>query len=450
LLGEIALVAIFILAAKIYLSGLGFKIVFRGGWIAAYFIVACVWNLLFLMAFWVLPIGVIAPMVLVATIALCFFMTAHENKWFIFIAGFSLYIMLLLAQVIVKMLLTALNLSPFESSFSAALFSVLVGVVLLLTVSLISKVISVRIEHTLMLVGARQTVPALIAVAANGAISIFIFTLVQNNKIDFAIGTLLIIAILITAVAISIVYFISLSRWAKTEQESTIYRQQARFYDTYLQEKEASYLHGKTLEHDQKQHLIYLLNALEEEKVKEGISYLQHMLKDVSVDKVIRSNNLVVDALLNYTSEQMRKSQIELVASIEVPARVSIADVDFCIVLGNLLTNAIEATQQVEDTQRVIDLTIRYKAGNNLYIRVENPYENALKTKGVGRLASTKESDQERGFGIYSARQVAERYDGALHIKTHEGKFVVEALLYGGSDTNSNGEVASTEAAVMK
>ena len=403
----------------------------RWGWLATYFVIVCIWNVLFLQLFWDLPIVAVAPLVLVTTIVLCFSMVASGNKWLTLVAGFFLYIVLILAQVIVVMLLAILSLDPYSNALFSIVYSVSVSITLVLLVSLIAKIVSTKKEYALTLARAKQTIPALVAIVANGVISIYIFTLVQREQIDFVTGTLLIALILIAAVAASIIYFIMLSKWIRIEQESTTYRQQVRFYDAYLQEKEANYLYEKTLKHDQKQHLIYLLNALEEEKAQEGISYLQRMLEDISAGEIIKSNNLVVDALLNYTNEQMRRNQIELVASVEVPQYVSIADVDFCIVLGNLLTNAIEATQQVKDARRVISLTIRYKAGNNLYIRVENPYENILEPKGIGRFASTKKSDQERGFGIYSAQQAIERYNGALHIETGEGKFVAEALLYG-------------------
>jgi sensor histidine kinase regulating citrate/malate metabolism len=112
---------------------------------------------------------------------------------------------------------------------------------------------------------------------------------------------------------------------------------------------------------------------------------------------------------------------------------------DICSLFGNILDNAIEATQQVEEKEkRLITLSVRSR---NQFIIVE--CENCSDSENVrfktnrkrsifrnNNLPKTTKKDAvKHGFGLKSIAQVAEKYGGAMNCSYEDGWFKVKVLL---------------------
>lgn len=97
---------------------------------------------------------------------------------------------------------------------------------------------------------------------------------------------------------------------------------------------------------------------------------------------------------------------------------------EMCILLGNLLDNAIEATKGLSHEKREITLSIR-KTYEMLLICVRNPYEGGCRKIGEHYL-STKSNAQEHGIGLESCRQLIQNYRGHFNISDKENIFQVD------------------------
>jgi signal transduction histidine kinase len=232
--------------------------------------------------------------------------------------------------------------------------------------------------------------------------------------------------------AILVLGYSSLSGYAEARQQNQTYQQQLLFYSSYLRSREADFLSGEILRHDQEQHFVYLLSALEEGRYKEGISYLKTILSTSINAGQFPSGNFAIDSLLNYKEPQFKDAQIELKSNFCVPEYLEINDVNLCVVLGNLLDNALEATKSLSSDKRWIELSVRYvPEGGNLCIIIRNPYQGSLKTGGLGGFRSTKSVLRRRGLGLYSVRQALKKYDGILQTKLENDSFTAIVLMYG-------------------
>ena len=58
-------------------------------------------------------------------------------------------------------------------------------------------------------------------------------------------------------------------------------------------------------------------------------------------------------------------------ADARIPVKLSISDLDLCVILGNLFDNAIEASVKLPESQRLIRLYMDMK-GSQLYISFTN------------------------------------------------------------------------------
>ena len=100
---------------------------------------------------------------------------------------------------------------------------------------------------------------------------------------------------------------------------------------------------------------------------------------------------------------------------------------DLCILLGNLLDNAIEATENIEEKSRELLLKLRGQ-GNLLHIYMENRYKISPR-KTETRFLSAKRGFQAEGHGTEIVRDVVARHQGKIELYYDKEKFYVKALL---------------------
>jgi sensor histidine kinase regulating citrate/malate metabolism len=180
------------------------------------------------------------------------------------------------------------------------------------------------------------------------------------------------------------------------------------------------------LRHDYKHHL-----ASVEKMVKSGAStdiqdYLERLNADVD-EKAINDycKSRVVNALLDSFSENCKKDNINFEVRIISPPPGTVDDYEICIILGNLLENAITACRRTRDgEQKYIEISmkpIEFRYG----IKVENSYDGVLKNDGK-TLYTTK---NDGGLGIKSIISVARKYNGEYVPVWDEKKFSAFVVL---------------------
>ncbi len=113
-----------------------------------------------------------------------------------------------------------------------------------------------------------------------------------------------------------------------------------------------------------------MIAYLELGKTEEMMKYLRDLDKDLStIDQVIKTGNIMVDSILNTKISIAEKNNIKVTADAVVSDKVAISDIDLCVIIGNLLDNAIEASMTVEnEEERFIRIYIAEKNGSILYL----------------------------------------------------------------------------------
>ena len=95
-------------------------------------------------------------------------------------------------------------------------------------------------------------------------------------------------------------------------------------------------------------------------------AYLDELEQDLKgFDVLIRSGNVMIDAVLNSKLSLAKSHGIAINAKAVVPQELSFPDIDLCVILGNLLDNAIEACQWLEEpASRFIRVYLDLKGEN--------------------------------------------------------------------------------------
>lgn len=106
-------------------------------------------------------------------------------------------------------------------------------------------------------------------------------------------------------------------------------------------------------------------------QIPEAQAYLNELEQDLDdIYELVDSGNLNVDAILNSKLSMALKKDIALDYKATVPPKLKVTDLDLCVILGNLIDNAMEACETVE-SGRFIRLYIGVFK-QQLYISLSN------------------------------------------------------------------------------
>lgn len=215
----------------------------------------------------------------------------------------------------------------------------------------------------------------------------------------------------------------------KIETEKREYAYQLKMYDRQMSEKKAAIQEIRRTKHDMKNNMIYLqkLLSVDTDKAKE---YLGEYLNEteISLNEFSKSGNLPVDAVINYKNELAQKMDIEIDLQERIPVNLPYKDSDLCIILGNLLDNAIEALEDCDGINKRVFLSIYFSKGK-LKIKVENPYAGTVKKNKNGDYLSKKTDKRNHGIGLKSVGKIVESYGGIMEIETINSMFKVTIIM---------------------
>ena len=180
--------------------------------------------------------------------------------------------------------------------------------------------------------------------------------------------------------------------------------------------------------HDYHNHIQAMKAHLALGNLEELDRYLSGLDADLTrVDTIVKTGNVMADAILNSKLSLAGRREIRVNAKAQVPGELSVAETDLCVLLGNLLDNAMEGCLRLENpAERFIRLYIRPMKGQ-LYISVTNSAGRGIK-KRDGKYFSTKESPTH-GFGLARIDRIAARYGGYVNRQDEPGVFATEVML---------------------
>jgi len=156
--------------------------------------------------------------------------------------------------------------------------------------------------------------------------------------------------------------------------------------------------------------------------------YLNNLNQDLTtVDTVLKTGNIMVDAILNSKISLIKSKGISVSAKAMVPAVLSISEVDLCAMIGNLLDNAMEACmRQSEDSEKFIRIFLGTMKGQ-LYLSVYNSTGSDIRKSGKNYISS--KDSPSHGFGLMRVDRIADKYDGYVNRQNEEGVFATEVML---------------------
>ncbi len=218
------------------------------------------------------------------------------------------------------------------------------------------------------------------------------------------------------------------SRYLKKSYEESATLYQNQLLAKQVVEVQNIYMTMRGWRHDYHNHLQTLKALLKLEQTEEANSYLNRLESDLdSINHLIESGNIHVDAILNSKLSLALKGDIDINYKAEVPAVLTVSDIDLCVLIGNLIDNAVESCEKMED--RTEGRFIRFYIGvlkKQLYISVTNSTSEVIRKLDEDYI-TTKRGNH--GHGLKRINNIVEKYEGYINRKNEPGVFVTEIML---------------------
>ena len=193
-------------------------------------------------------------------------------------------------------------------------------------------------------------------------------------------------------------------------------------YNYYLNIKE-SQEKVRRIYHDINNHMTNI--KIIQNKNEQVDIYLDSIHKEISDFKnVFNTGNVILDIILSEKSRLCKSKNIYFLCNIYFSKCDFIDMIDVSSVFSNLLDNAIEACEKIEDDADEKYISIKGTIVKSYYIiKCENSKINKVIIKN-NKIISGKKDKYFHGIGIESIKSSLKKYDGELEIENEENKFI--------------------------
>ncbi len=205
----------------------------------------------------------------------------------------------------------------------------------------------------------------------------------------------------------------------------SISRFQEKLLNRHYDEVETIYRKMRGWRHDYHNHIQTLKAYMSMGQHEKACEYMNGLEEDLtSVDMMLKTGNVMIDAVLNSKLTLIQERNIRVEATIFVPKELPLSDMELSILMGNLLDNAMEACAGLPVEERFIRIYIDV-IKRSLYISVINSMSGRAKTKGDRFLSSKSGS---HGLGLLRMDNIVSKHGGYLNRQSESGVFATEIM----------------------
>lgn len=212
------------------------------------------------------------------------------------------------------------------------------------------------------------------------------------------------------------------ARNLRLTEENHVLTVESRRYDELREYMEKT----RTLRHDFRQHLRVISGLSEAGRLGELQTYLRQYAGELAEEHTPLCANAAVDAIAAYYDAAAKRAHTPVAWQLDLPQKLPLPEADLCMMLGNLMENALRASEALPEAERRVQVLCRMLSPAMLGLIVENRYDGVLRRRG-GKLLSTAHPGS--GVGLLSVQTAAGRYHGEVTIETENQIFRVNILL---------------------
>ena len=207
------------------------------------------------------------------------------------------------------------------------------------------------------------------------------------------------------------------------QENQCLFMQQAQ-YDNLC----AAIAETKSARHDMRHHFNTLQNLANRKEWEALTHYLCEAQMSIPNTELNLCENTAVDGIASHYAILCKKTNTPFSIKLDLPKTLPVPEIDLCLVLSNLLENALESSLHTSCTRRQIYVQAHLHSNNVILLTVENTYDGTINEKD-GIFQSSKHFGI--GIGTQSIRHMAEKNGGYCRFTYNNGVFCANIMLRG-------------------
>lgn len=240
-----------------------------------------------------------------------------------------------------------------------------------------------------------------------GGMQAYLYNTMTNSLQEVIFVLAVLVAIIFLALCAGFVY----NRQSKKRLEE-VNRLNAKYLELqqkYYEESLEKYEDMRGFRHDLNKH-IYMMAALSREnRIEELKQYIYSIQENYSKMKSVHTGNFMADCIIGQAVAAMQKlGELQFQLDGHFPEELNMEDIDFCVLLSNVLENAREALELVKGT-RLFEIEVKsYRQWLYLNIR------NSAVPETIDFEHTSKQDQKVHGYGVQNMKRVVEKYHGSI------------------------------------
>lgn len=260
--------------------------------------------------------------------------------------------------------------------------------------------------------------------------SVYVSDILIKRNLISVMSLVLETGLLLVCVAVFLLYIRVCRGYYEDVQHKLVLRQLS-IQRAQFQEIQTSGEAMRKLRHELKNHMFYMKYLIDKRDIDELERYFQDFYQKEYHNLVeVSASGSILEAVLEQKLSVAREHGISLRDEILCALPEAISELDMCILLTNLLDNAIEAC--IPLTSAVITVRIR-RVKEYLSVVVSNTVDRDVLRENPN-LHSQKKNREIHGIGIPVIRELVGKYDGSIRFESDQGMFRASLMLRIGGD----------------
>lgn len=237
---------------------------------------------------------------------------------------------------------------------------------------------------------------------------------------------LCLIAVSIYALLATVMFIIVLVRNKKRVEKNYI-NYQGKILSAQMEEMRNLHMTMRGWRHDYHNHMQKIRAHLALGQADEVNRYIDQMENELAaIDFKYKTGNSAVDAILNSKLTLAENNGLKIKCDVSLPEELPIEPIDLCVLLGNLIDNAIEACEKLDDNEKRFLRIYMCIMKQHFYVSVSNATNEVVRRLDKEYITNKRGN---HGYGLRRIDLIAEKYDGYVNRQNEPGVFATEIML---------------------
>lgn len=239
------------------------------------------------------------------------------------------------------------------------------------------------------------------------------------------------------SVSVACIVFVLLAVWQgivvnreiKLRERNAMLEQYMQLQKDYYTEIIAKDEELRRFRHDMSAHMSVLRAHCENVNNNELKQYVDNLIEETTrYERKTYTGNNSVDAILGQAERTAEEKKIRFTVEGALPNCTKVEDYDLCIIVSNLLSNALEACEEIRGpSERYVEIRVgSYE--EKLYLEVRNSVCHEIRIE-QNRLYTTKADVRNHGIGSENVARTVKKYEGTVTYRCENACFTAEICL---------------------